>query len=91
MFIFLKYHIFQVKSTVDTLHFSDGVQRSDRVLAYRDPDMKDDMPDKESIGMPNEEEGANEREDNRVHEREVFEKNLKQAGLELVLEPSQVG
>ena len=53
--------------------------------------MKDDMPDKESIGMPNEEEGANEREDNGVHEREVFEKNLKQAGLELVLEPSQVG
>lgn len=61
------------------------------VLAYRDPDAKNDMPEDESIGMPNEEEGANEREEKRIHEREVFEENLKHTGLELELEPSQVG
>ena len=81
-----------MKSAVDTLHFWDGIRRIDMVLAYRDPEAAEsDMAgDEESVGTQDEEENTNDKEERRAHEREVFEKNLRDVGLELELEPSQV-
>ena len=60
------------------------------VLAYRDPEAESDMAGDESVGAQDEEEDSNDKEERRAHEREVFEKNLRDVGLELELEPSQV-
>ena len=60
------------------------------VLAYRDPEAESDMAGDETVGAQDEEENSNDKEERRAHEREVFEKNLRDVGLELELEPSQV-
>ena len=75
---------------MDTLHFWDGIRRIDMVLAYRDPEAESEMAGDESVGTQDEEENSNDKEERRAHEREVFEKNLRDVGLELELEPSQV-
>ena len=80
----------QVKAAVDTLHFWDGVRRIDMVLAYKDPEAENDQEDNRSLDTLNDEESPDEKDEKRKHEREVFEKNLVDAGLELELEPSQV-
>ena len=82
---------FQVKAAVETLHFWDGVRRIDMVLAYKDPEVENEIyEDSTSVDTLNEDESPDEKEEKRKHEREVFEKNLVDAGLELELEPSQV-
>ena len=82
---------FQVKAAVETLHFWDGVRRIDMVLAYKDPEVETEIyEDSTSVDTLNEDESPDEKEEKRKHEREVFEKNLVDAGLELELEPSQV-
>ena len=79
-----------MKAAVETLHFWDGVRRIDMVLAYKDPEVENDQEDNRSLDTLNDEESPDEKEEKRKHEREVFEKNLIDAGLELELEPSQV-
>ena len=82
---------FQVKAAVETLHFWDGIRRIDMVLAYKDPEVETEIyEDSTSVDTLNEDESPDEKEEKRKHEREVFEKNLVDAGLELELEPSQV-
>jgi len=79
-----------VKAAVETLHFWDGVRRIDMVLAYKDPEVENEIyEDSTSVDTLNEDESPDEKEEKRKHEREVFEKNLVEAGLELELEPSQ--
>merc|ERR1719367_2083934 len=57
------------------------------VLAYKDPEVENEIyEDSTSVDTLNEDESP---EEKRKHEREVFEKNLVDAGLELELEPSQ--
>ena len=61
------------------------------VLAYKDPEVEhESYEDSTSVNTLNEEESPDEKEEKRKIEREVFEKNLVEAGLELELEPSQV-
>ena len=60
------------------------------VLAYRDPEVESEIAGDETVGSQDEEENSNDKEERRAHEREVFEKNLRDVGLELELEPSQV-
>ena len=78
---------------METLHFWDGIRRIDMVLAYKDPEAENEYyEDTKSVSGDtlNDEESPDEKEEKRKHEREIFEKNLKEAGLELELEPSQV-
>ena len=79
-----------MKAAVETLHFWDGVRRIDMVLAYKDPEVENDQEDNRSLDTLNDEESPDDKEEKRKHEREVFEKNLIDAGLEVELEPSQV-
>ena len=63
------------------------------VLAYKDPEAENEnYEDTKSVDVDtlNDEESPDEKEEKRKHEREIFEKNLAEAGLELELEPSQV-
>ena len=63
------------------------------VLAYKDPEVENEhYEDTKSVDVDtlNDEESPDEKEEKRKHEREIFEKNLAEAGLELELEPSQV-
>ena len=63
------------------------------VLAYKDPEEEHEYhEDTKSVDVDtlNDEESPDEKEEKRKHEREIFEKNLVEAGLELELEPSQV-
>jgi len=81
-----------VKAAVETLHFWDGIRRIDMVLAYKDPEVENEhYEDTKSVDVDtlNDEESPDEKEEKRKHEREIFEKNLVEAGLELELEPSQ--
>ena len=61
------------------------------VLAYKDPEAENEnYEDTTSVDTLNEEDSPDEKEEKRRQEREVFERNLVDAGLELELEPSQV-
>ena len=78
---------------METLHFWDGIRRIDMVLAYKDPEAENEYyEDTKSVSGDtlNDEESPDEKEEKRKHEREIFEKNLEEAGLELELEPSSV-
>ena len=76
---------------METLHFWDGIRRIDMVLAYKDAEVENEYyEENKSIDTSNEEETQHEKEEKRKHEREIFEKNLVEAGLELELEPSSV-
>ena len=62
------------------------------VLAYKDPEAENEHYEdtQSTVDSINDEESPDEKEEKRKHEREIFEKNLEEAGLELELEPSQV-
>ena len=69
----------QVKSTEDTLHFDDGVNRIDMILVY--PDKYAKKTDRTS-GLSSEspminEEYDGDNENHRIEEREYFERNLR--------------
>ena len=61
------------------------------VLAYRDPEEDEGVSaDGISIGTINENHDDQEEKTKRAYEREVFENNLKEAGLDLQYEPKEV-
>ena len=77
----------------DTLHFRNGIDRIDVILTYHDAHGQS-----QSSGNPGSTSGEDhidiekdlQENQKRVHEREVFQGNLRSAGLNLELEKSEV-
>ena len=60
------------------------------VLTYRDAEEKNDTAEDGRGSIDSTDDNQDEPNERRIHQREVFEQNLKEMGLELELEPSQV-